>query len=295
MDKKIFTLICLLAFCYFNTAFAQKTGIGTRNPVASSTMHIDGAKNNATAPAATKNNDDVVVMADGKLGIGTITPVTRVDLRSNDQKGIIGLGTNTGQTAVQAGAGAIRYSNILPGVLEYSDGEKWIPLPQVPPIKALVLANNKTLQIIADNNTSQYVTGWLAVKNDPDVDPGGFTPGIPNFNLLNGTFTAPRDAFYIVSFNITLATANIPNNSRFETIIESNTSTNNIQAFKSVNSYPGFNTPVPNNIVSGNCNAIFNLKAGNTIRFRVYHTLGGNRNTSIANLGVDNSISIYEL
>ncbi|RDC56143.1 hypothetical protein DU508_11015 [Pedobacter chinensis] len=280
--KNIYILICLFILYPFYKGYAQ-TGVGTKNP--QTALRIDGAKDNAATglPTAAQAVNDVMVTTTGQLGVGVINPTTRVDLRSADQKGIIGVGTNT-QTPAQAGGGAIRY-NAADGLLYYSDGTSWISLPLNAPAKALVLANKSAVQAVAQTSTDQYITSWSEITDAQN-----------NFDNATGIFTAPRDGFYIVSFNVTLASAVIPNNTRIETIIESNnTGTNNIGTFKNVNSYPAYQSRSLSNSVAGNCNAIFNLVQGNTIRFRVWHNLGGNRNTSTANNGTDNSISIYEL
>ncbi|MDR6967336.1 hypothetical protein J2X31_001343 [Flavobacterium arsenatis] len=277
----IYIFICLLALFPFQQGFSQ-TGVGTLNPQGA--LRIDGAKDNnpVGAPTVAQAANDVMVTTSGQLGVGVVNPVTKVDLRSATNRGIIGVGPNT-QTAVAAGAGAIRYFTAT-GLLHYSDGENWIPLPLSAPPKALVLANKSVAQSISQNSTTQYVTSWLGV-----TDSGG------HFNHGTGIFTAPRDGFYVVSFSVTIDSNTIPNNTRFETIIESNTATDNIQTFKSVNSYPAFQSGTTANRVAGNCSAIFNLKAGNTIRFRIWHNLGGNRAISTINNGTDNSISISEL
>jgi len=270
------TLFFLLSA--FSTKINAQTGILTRDPL--HPLQIDGAKDNSNLPTAPQILNDVVVTSEGKLGVGLLNPKTKVDLRSADQKGIIGLGAST-QTASAAGAGAIRYST--GNIIQYSDGVGWHDLPMTLPPKALVLAN-KSSALSLSNNAITQVTGWSIL-----------TDAQSNFNGASGTFTAPRSGFYIVSFNITLADANIAQNSRIETIIESSNLTNNIQIYRSVNSYPAWDVSTVNNIVGGNCTAIFNLSAGNTIQFKVYHNFGSNRNVDTGNSGTNNSISIYEL
>ena len=137
------------------------------------------------------------------------------------------------------------------------------------------------------NNTSTPISGW-----NETVDLGTAVPN-GDFDPSDGTFTAPRDGFYLVSFNITLANGNIPKNTFIETAIESNQSVENIPIFKTLNSYPAFQAGAVSNFISGNCNAIFNLKTGNTIKFSVKHNLGSARNT--LNDGKLNNLSISEL
>ncbi|MDF2553966.1 MAG: hypothetical protein K0R77_3241 [Chryseobacterium sp.] len=280
MKKKMIYQLLTCTLIFSTGTIAAQTGVLTQNP--STPFHIDAADDNAATISATQAANDVVVTAAGNLGVGVLAPVTKVDLRSADQKGIIGVGQNTAQTAAAAGGGAIRYNTS--GYLDYSDGEKWIALPLTPPTKALVNASKGSALAIA-NNSETYITSWT----NEDVDTGN------NFDLATGTFTAPRDGFYLVSFNITLASGTIANNSYIETIIESDQLTNNIPIYRTINSYPAFQAspPVINNFVSGNCNAIFQLDAGKIVKFKVKHTLGGSRNT--LNDAQFNNISISEL
>lgn len=276
--KSLYKALYFVLFFSFGVTINGQIGIYTKNPL--QPFHIDSGKDNSDTPTASQILNDVVVTPDGKLGVGLLNPRTKVDLRSADQKGIIGLGTSN-QTPAAAGPGAIRYST--GNIIQYSDGVGWHDLPMTLPPKALVLANKSSNQSFA-NNATTTVSGW-SVLTDSQSD----------FNGTTGTFTARRAGFYIVSFNISLAEANIAQNSRIETIIESNSSTNNIQTYRSVNSYPAWDVSTVSNIVGGNCTAIFNLSAGNTIQFKVYHNLGGSRNIDTANNGTNNSISIYEL
>jgi hypothetical protein len=288
MKKKvnyILQLVACVLFFSMSKITAQTTGVLTRNP--SNPLHIDAAKDNTT-PTASEILNDVVVTPAGNLGIGLLNPITKVDLRSGDpKKGIIGVGTNT-QTAAAAGGGALRYNT--GGFLEYSDGEQWIALPLAPPAKVLINASNASGQSIPIGTTaSTTITGWTTT-----VDAGN------NFNQSTGIFTAPRDGFYLVSFSITLANGNIPKNTYLETAIESSQSTNNIPIFKTVNSYPAFQAGSVSNYLSGNCNAIFNLKANDTVKFTVKYNNGtsasGTTGTrSVLNDAKLNNISISEL
>jgi hypothetical protein len=273
MNIRYTLLACILIFP--TAKMAAQTGFFTPNPM--QPLQIDAAKDNGTAPDAAKLSNDVVVTSDGKLGVGLLNPVTKVDVRSPDNEGLVGIGTNA-QTPAAAGAGAIRYN--IGGFLDYSDGEQWISLPLAPPTKALVNATNSSGKSIP-NNTVTYIDGWTET-----VDLGG--------NFDGATFTAPRDGFYLVSFSITLATGNIPKNTYLETAIESNGSTaTTIPEFITVNSYPAFQANAVSNYISGDCNAIFNLKKDNTIKFSVKHNIGSARNT--LNDGKLNNLSISEL
>lgn len=292
MKKKVNMIYQLLActLIFSTGTITAQTGVLTQNP--STSLHIDAADDNAATVTTSQAANDVVVTAAGNMGVGVLAPVTKVDLRSADQKGIIGVGTNT-QTASAAGAGAIRYlvgddpntPVVEVGYLQYSDGANWVALSTSVPTKALVNANKDTVlatAIASSSSAETYIDGWAEAV---DAD-NNFVPG-------TGIFTAPRKGFYLVAFNITLASGTIANNSYIETIIESDQLTNNIPVFRTYNSYPAFQASSISNFVSGNCNAIFQLDAGNTIRFKVRHTLGSARN--IYTNAQFNNISISEL
>ena len=292
MKKKVNVIYQLLACTLILSTgtISAQTGVLTHNP--STPLHIDASDDNAATISATQAKNDVLVTASGNLGVGVLTPVTKVDLRSADQKGILGVGTNT-QSASAAGAGAIRYfvgdDPNTPvtevGHLQYSDGANWVPLSTSVPTKALVNSNKSsalTTAIPSNALSETYIDGWTeTVDADNNFDPG------------TGIFAAPRNGFYLVAFNITLASGTIANSSYIETIIESNQSANNIPVYRTINSYPAFQASSISNFVSGNCNAIFQLNAGSTIRFKVRHTLGSARN--IYTNAQFNSISISEL
>lgn len=259
-----------------------QVGVYTKTPSESSRFHVDAANDNEVTPTTSQIANDVVVTKEGHLGVGMLNPVMKVDLRSTDlEKGIIGLGT-TNLPPAEAGAGAMAYNDISK-LLSYSDGEKWHEIPVTPPSKVIILANKSTNQAIAQNDASQHVIGWNKLQDESN-----------DFNANTGTFIAPVDGFYVVSFSVTLANGTIPNNTYLETIIESNSNVENIQSFRSINSYPAFEIGTISNEVGGNCNGIFNLKAGNTIRFRLWHNLGTGKSLDTTD-STRNSISIYEL
>lgn len=283
MKKKyVYILVLYLISTWGVHAQEQQTGVQTRNVEENKVFQIDGKQDNNTTPGAAQLKNDFFITKEGEVGVGVPQPSVKVDVRSGEDKGIIGLGS-TNQSAQDVGPGAIKY-NSNENLLEYSDGVAWHAIPKALPPKATVLAYKSSSQSISQNNNNQYITGW---RVEEDVH--------NNFNTTNGIFTAPRDGFYIVSVNITLSSATIPNNSRVETIIEGGTNTENINKFISMNTYPAFETGSVSNSIGGNNAAVFNLKAGDQIRVRIWHNLGGNRSIDTSNNGTNNSISIYEL
>lgn len=259
-------------------AFTQ-VGIATSNP--QQTLHIDAAANNATASADIRNNDDVVVTSQGKLGAGNISPITKVDLRNALNENIIGIGV-TNQSASSAGAGAVQYHESGSNWgLSYSNGSSWVFLPAVPD-KALVYATKNSAQSINSGGTAvTTITNWN--ENTDQTN---------SFNPSTGVFTAPRSGMYIVSVNLTTKSGSIPNNSYTETIVQSNT-TNGVPQFRCVNSYPGYTTGTATNTSGNNCTGIFYLQTGNTISTGFRHNFGSARN--IAADSSLNTLTIIQL
>ncbi len=68
--------------------FAQQTGVNTKNP--QGPLHVDSKKNNASSgtPTAAEADDDFIVDANGKVGIGILSPSTRLHIKSATQGAI---------------------------------------------------------------------------------------------------------------------------------------------------------------------------------------------------------------
>ncbi|MDM1548835.1 hypothetical protein HX096_13335 [Empedobacter falsenii] len=261
----------ILSFLITTALFAQ-VGVGTTNP--QQVLHIDASMNN---DSSTQNiyEDDVVVTAEGKLGVGTINPITKVDLRSKTlTDNVIAIGPTT-QTATQAKEGALQYN----GNLKLSDGTNWINLPGKS-LNALVYANNSSNQSLA-NNTQVLIKSWTKQEDVTN-----------SLDAVTGIFTAPKDGVYVVSFNAALSFADIPNNSYIEIHLKSNAS-QGVPEYRCLNSYPGFSTGNATNISSINCTGIFYLKKNETLSPNIFHTFGGSRN--LINDASYNTLTIYGL
>ncbi|MHC5310343.1 C1q-like domain-containing protein [Myroides sp. LJL116] len=274
--KKIFTLFFLtIGVCF---GVLGQTGVKTKAPKA--VLHIDGAKDNGNTIGASQAKNDVVFTEDGYLGVGVLAPNTRVDIRSEENTSIVGIG-QTSQSASQVGPGVLRY-NSTAKVMEYSDGVNWYPLSDKAPEKVVVIATKTSSQNFS-NNASTTVTGFNEVEDNYNA-----------FNPSTGIFTAPREGYYYVSFNLTFQSGNVNNNSYVESVIVSDNSDNNIREYRGLNSFPGFeNHYNPSIEVGMNASALFSLKEGSTVYFRVYSTLGNTKNNT-SNAG-ENRISIIEI
>ncbi|PQA94482.1 hypothetical protein B0A69_08430 [Chryseobacterium shigense] len=176
--------------CFLMTSINAQVGINTSNPQA--ILHVDGAKDNSVfgIPTAAQTANDVVFTANGEIGIGTLNPAVKIDVRSvNNTDNSIGIGETT-QTASAAGSGAMRYNPLNGGKMQYSDGVVWQDLISSP-TKAIVVANIQAANfaVKVPYQISTGISGWTEIS-DPT---GNFTPG-------TGIFTAPRTGVYLVSF-----------------------------------------------------------------------------------------------
>ncbi|WP_449400833.1 hypothetical protein [Chryseobacterium wanjuense] len=104
--KKSSRLVMFLTVFTVSKLFAQ-VGIANASPQA--TLHVDGAKDNPNkgAPNATQESNDVAVTSTGRLGVGTITPKEKTDVR--------GAISFNGQAVIdKMGSGTIDYASFSP-------------------------------------------------------------------------------------------------------------------------------------------------------------------------------------
>ncbi|MCC9043611.1 hypothetical protein LNQ81_13100 [Myroides sp. M-43] len=88
MKKIILLMLCVMGFNMFG-----QVGINTSLPL--KPFHIDAKKDNppTSMPTADQEKNDVVVDQEGRLGIGTINPSAKLDLRGNsDLQGNVNIG-----------------------------------------------------------------------------------------------------------------------------------------------------------------------------------------------------------
>ncbi len=254
MKKK---LGLILIIC---SGMGMKAQIGINMSSPEATLHIDGQKN-TTISSPSSYYDDVVITPSGNVGIGTKSPKTRLDLRSGEHLNAVGIG-GTSQSASAAKPGAMRYNSGTQD-LSYSNGTSWITLAHKAP-NDFVDAENASTQSFSDG-VQATVAGWTK-KTDVNS----------SFNAGTGTFTASKTGVYIVSFTFSLASGSISDDSRYETLIQTNSgSSATNKVFKCVGSYPGNNTIA--NRVAGNCSGIFNLNQGDNITVSLNQKLGSSK------------------
>ena len=267
--KEILYTITLL----FSTLIFGQVGINTNNPQAM--FHIDGAKNNPAigSPSNSLQSDDFVFTEDGNIGLGTILPKVRLDLRaSNDTNNAIGISSTT-KSASDAGAGAIRYVDKSGGRIQISNGITWQNLISVP-TKANVVA-----RINATNNTQKFT--YNVVKNVTNWEE--MYDRTSNFNPVTGIFTAPRDGIYTVSFTFNFVNGPVLANSSVESQIIKN---GNTVAVKCLKTYGKSTRPAQS---AGNCVSSIFLKEGETINARLLQLID---NTTSGGRGLRSSTTI---
>ncbi|WP_314241081.1 hypothetical protein [Empedobacter tilapiae] len=184
MKKHLMILMSL----FTTTSLFSQVGINTEIP--QGMLHVDGKKDNQSPPTIEQVENDFVLATNGNVGVGTITPAVKLDLRSTSNlNNALGIGS-TSKTAEAVGAGTIRYVDVSGGKLQVSDGVQWMDIYSTPK-KSFVVARIRTADkaIKFAYNTASVLAGW-EVTNDVSS----------NFNGTTGEFTAPRDGVYTFSF-----------------------------------------------------------------------------------------------
>ena len=101
IDKKIQIFVLLLGITLYLPA---QVGVGTENPQA--LFHLDAKSSAATTnpatgtPSTARQSDDVVVTTDGKVGIGTIAPESKIEINTQGVAGVYPMQIKDGQQAV---------------------------------------------------------------------------------------------------------------------------------------------------------------------------------------------------
>jgi len=278
--KKISLLLLLSASA---AAFGQ---VGINNPNPQGMFHVDGQKNNPTTgvPSLLQQQDDFVVTTNGKVGIGTISPNAKMDIRTNPTstsdpgEGILGIGT-TAVSAPSAGAGALRYSTLSGGQLQYSNGVVWNSLSSTVQ-KSVVVAEKTTTQTFINNNYT-YVNAWSELT-DLNSD----------FNPSTGVFIAPRNGNYSVSFSFNFNVGSIggvPDGTQVEAILE----TSSGQFRKSVVAFPA----AGNSQAGAAISFVVRMTAGETIRAGIFNSTGYDKTLRVGTGGSSgfNNFSVVEL
>lgn len=241
-----------------------QTGVNTRNP--QGILHVDGKGDNPknTTPTAQQAANDVLIDNKGFIGVGTLNPKVKLDLRSVVDYNAFGLGT-TNLSAATAEEGAIRYE-ANEKKIQSSDGVNWITTI-VPPTKAVVVARMGNSFSVAKNQ-NVVISGWDEIHDLTN-----------SFNPSTGQFTAPRDGVYSFMLTFNFVTGDVVRGSQVE--VQFAKSNGEILA----RSYKTFGKSMRQTQAGGAANITLSLKQGDVIvpRIRQNITPSGSRGLRTSN------------
>jgi len=288
----------IVPFLFWGGYTQAQIGLGIPDPINPVEIKTDAGK--------------VIVDKNGRLGVLVSNPKVAVDLRSGTN-GAIAIG-NTNKTAVQSGAGALRYVASpaigVKGYLEFSDGTNWVSFfPKGKP-RIVVMANkNSQDTYVFESATpseigaksgivqrrSSYLTNW-SEKLDSDS-------GVPtnNFDPATGEFIAPRTGVYFATFTFALQSSqvNTGGNNQTEAIWEVRNPAGTItQRVKTNNGYASDTGGSPNAVPVGSaCTVSVYLNKGDKLRPFTWITVAFDGTISqfdISGGGAYNSLTIVE-
>lgn len=298
LKNKIRLLKAGIVMLPFVTQLKAQIGIGVQDPINPVEIKTDAG--------------NVIIDKNGKIGVLVTNPKVAIDLRSGTN-GSIAVG-NTDKTAVQAGAGALRYIASpaigVKGYLEFSDGTNWISFfPKGKP-RIVVMASKTTQDTYVFESTvpselgtksgivqrrSSYITNWTE-KLDSDS-------GVPtsNFNPSTGEFIAPRAGVYFATFTFALQSSqvNTGGNNQTEAIWEVRNSSGTItQRVKTNNGYASDTGASPNAVPVGSaCTVSVYLNKGDKLRPFTWITValdGTMSQFDTSGNGIYNALTIVE-
>ncbi|UKB78342.1 hypothetical protein [Chryseobacterium sp. MEBOG07] len=256
MKKKVTFLFILMTLKSFS-----QVGINTRYPQAS--LHVDGGSNNPSGsnPSALEYKDDVVFTSSGKLGVGIIKPIAKLDLRgAANTNNSIGIGQTTQSPDITgADAGALRYATNNAGNLEYSDGTVWYRLNSNSPKIGIVERINTAITVPYQKDIP--LTKWNEVSDITN-----------SFDQSTGVFSAPRSGAYLVTitYNFNDPSTALVNNAYSEArFIKNGDITNPVKrCLKTFGE-----TSATSQQIGGYCMAVIQLSKNDTLSLHIFQNL----------------------
>ncbi|WP_163320869.1 hypothetical protein [Dysgonomonas sp. 520] len=185
------SLLFLSVFFTCSIAFGQ-VGVNTENP--QGVFHIDAARN---TNGNTNISDDVVVDTQGRVGVGTNVPQTKVDIRSATQGGGFRLQDGSqgdGKVLLSDASGNASWGNLIPGTSAGTKPSTNMTLSRsfeylgmyvtVPPGKSQVYVGG----MVRAANAPGYITTRLSVSNTSlSTINISQIPGLAGFTVHTGT------------------------------------------------------------------------------------------------------------
>ncbi|MGG5208010.1 hypothetical protein ACQWU4_03620 [Chryseobacterium sp. MIQD13] len=250
-------------------------GINTANP--QGIFNVDGGKDNATSGSSSTSQqiNDFIVNANGNTGIGTHSPVVKLDMRTSSGNSAMAIGS-TSQSASSAKAGAIRYASVSGGKIQYSDGTIWYEV-QAAPTKVFIKADNTSGFTLAPQS-SAIPTNWTESYDTTN-----------SFNAATGTFTAPRAGNFMLnaSYCFDVGTTKVDTGIEIQVVV-SNTSGTKRYKFRKEAGGAG------NNYVAITGSITMNLQKNDIVQAYPYNGTDTYTKSLIVNPGY-NILSITEL
>lgn len=149
-------------FLFTVSAISAQVGINTSNP--QNTFHIDAGRDNPSngTPSTSQQNNDVIVTSTGAVGIGTISPTTKVDIAGN---------LRIGNTSGSAGS-----SNVSSLVRDNTTGE----------VKVSTSSTGNTFPINYITYTLSNVNGDYISNYDTQINDTEYTVAV-----IGSSFSSP--------------------------------------------------------------------------------------------------------
>ena len=200
--KKNLLLLAIFSFTCLNA----QVGINTENP--QGVLHVDAAGN---TNGAANTSDDVVVSTTGNVGVGTIAPAAKVDIRTSTASGGLRLQDGTqgaGKVLSSDANGNASWTNLIPGItagthsttnIALSNSYKYLGMfVSVPPGKSQVYVGG----MVREATAAGYVTMRLS-DSSTSLSLAGITqtPGLAGFAVHQSGVSVGQVTFFVNNAN----------------------------------------------------------------------------------------------
>jgi hypothetical protein len=173
---KQITGIMSLLWALSATAQAQDMGVGINTENPKGVLHIDGAADNhPTGNISATAADDVVIDTLGRIGIGTATPVARVDIQTGTQGGALRINPGgiqeAGMLLTSDDKGRGRWETPAAGIWWYAalrGAPTLLPSPEytgAAAIRPFISYSNELISSTNQNNLLNRAAGTITVPS----------------------------------------------------------------------------------------------------------------------------------